>query len=100
MRLTRIYVFCPLGRNRIALNKLPQSRNVGTGGTGGTCPPKILQKTKNCPFPFLENTPFFLRKKVPSKCRAPKFEMLPTSLSYPPPRGKHMPKRAQVIVVR
>ena len=36
---------------------------------------------KEVSFLFLEDAPFFLRKKVPSKCRAPKFEMHPTSLS-------------------
>ena len=53
--------------------------DVGTGGgTGGMCPQDFAIK-KGVPCSFSENVPFFLRKEVPSMCRAPKFEMLLTS---------------------
>ena len=51
-------------------------------GTGEHVPlPQDFAINKEEPFLLLENAPFFLRKKVPSNCRAPsKFEMLPTQL--------------------
>ena len=52
---------------------------VGAAGTGGTCPQDFAINIEVL-FSFLENAPFYLRCNVPSKCRAPKFEMLPTSL--------------------
>ena len=52
------------------------------GGTGGTCPPSICNKQEG-PFLFSKIALFPLRKKVPLKCRAPKFAMLPISLISP-----------------
>ena len=54
--------------------------DVGAGGTRDTCSPHDFPINKEVPFLFAENAPSLLRKKVPSKCRTPKFEMLPTSL--------------------
>ena len=48
-------------------------------GIRGTCP-QDFAVNKEVPFSFLENASIFLRGKVPSRCRAPKFEMLPTVL--------------------
>ena len=39
-------------------------------GTGSTCP-QDFSINKEVPFSCLEHAPFFLRKNVPSKCRAP-----------------------------
>ena len=55
------------------------NRDVGTGEHWGHVP-QDFAVNKEVPFLFLENASFFLRNKVPSKCRAPKFEMLPTPL--------------------
>ena len=49
-------------------------------GALGARAPQSFSINKEVPFSCLEHAPFFLRKIVPSKCRAPKFEMLPTSL--------------------
>ena len=43
--------------------------------------PQDFAINKEVPFSFIENAPFILRIPVPSKCCAPKFEMLPTSLT-------------------
>ena len=56
--------------------------DVGTGGHWGHLAPQDFAMNKEVPFSFLENAPFFLRKTVPSKRRASKFEMLPTSLGW------------------
>ena len=42
----------------------------------------IFAINKEGPFLFSRNFPLFLIKKVPLKCRAPKLEMLPTSLDW------------------
>ena len=52
-------------------------------GALGALAPQDFAISKEVPFFFSENAPFFLRKIVPSKCRAPKFDMLPTSLPIP-----------------
>ena len=44
--------------------------NVGTRGTWSTCP-QDFAINKEMLFLFIENAPFFLRKKMPSKRRAP-----------------------------
>ena len=53
---------------------------VGTSGYWGHVSSQDFAINKGVPFLFLENDPF-LQEKVPSKCRAPKFQMLPTTLS-------------------
>ena len=54
-------------------------RRGSRGVTGGTCPPpQDFAMKKEVPAYFLKMPPFSYGK-VPSKCRAPKFEMLSTS---------------------
>ena len=48
-----------------------KARDVGTGGRWGHVPPQDFSINKEVPFSCLEDAPFFLRKNVPSKCRAP-----------------------------
>ena len=46
------------------------SRDIVTGGTRGTYPPRFCNKQRSVIFIFRKCT-LFLRKKVPSKCCAP-----------------------------
>ena len=57
--------------------------DLGTGGHRGHMPPRFGSKQRNALVIF-RKCPLFLREKEPSKCRAPKFEMLPTSLGDTP----------------
>ena len=49
------------------------------------CVPQDFEINKEVPYSFLENAPFFLRKKCLQNVVPPKFEMLPTSPAAPPP---------------
>ena len=53
--------------------------DVGPGSTGDV--PPDFANNKKCPFIF-RKCPLSLKEKVFSKCRAPKFEMLPMSLFF------------------
>ena len=67
------------------MNKPPFviSIDVGTGGHWGPVLPQDFAINKEVPFFILENAPFS-KERVLSKRRAPKFEMLPTSLAISP----------------
>ena len=54
--------------------------DVESSGTGDLHP-KDFAMNEEVPFLLLENAPFFFKATMPSKCRAPKFEVLPTALS-------------------
>ena len=49
------------------------------GGDWGHVPPRFCSKQRSALY-VLRKCPFFLKEKVPLKRRAPKFEMLSTSL--------------------
>ena len=62
-----------------SVEELGNQRRSNRGALGARAP-QDFAINKEVPLPLLENAPFFLRKTVASKCRAPKFGMLPTSL--------------------
>ena len=62
-------------------NILDLTREVGTGEHWGHVPlPHDFAINKQRALFIFRNRPFSLIKKVPLKCRAPKFEIIPTSL--------------------
>ena len=63
--------FQQLYRLQLLYFPISSIRDVGTGRHWGHVPPQDFAINKEVPFSFLENAFFFLRKKVPSKCRAP-----------------------------
>ena len=60
------------------LQKALHGIDVETRGHWGHVPPRFCNKQRSARSIF-RKCPFFLKEKVPSMCRAPKFEMLPPS---------------------
>ena len=75
--LSAVFLLCKLKERE---NYYKFTIDVETRGTGDMCP-QDFEINKEVPSKFLENAPFFLRKRCPRSVVPPKFEMLPTSLN-------------------